>query len=116
MEKDFFDQTNPVYWAEYKRAWARVGNTVSSTMKKWLLKVITADLDTVSDPRMEELRWEVAAFANHTSTKERLPDFGIQPLYAWCHIAGYGPLSIPSKETVKRLLTEARRHIEELVD
>jgi hypothetical protein len=105
-----------VFWAAYKKAGGRVGNTVSSTMRKWFLKVIRADLNHLSDDCMNKLRWEVAVFTNKTATKERLPDFAVEPIYAWRHIGGMGPLSIPSEETVKLLLQDARRCVEELVD
>lgn len=110
------EDDDPVFWAEYKKAGGRVGLTVSSIMEWWLLKVIGEDLNHLSDARMTQLRWDVAVFANRTATKERPPDFAVQPIYAWSHIGGVGPLSIPSEETVKLLLQDARRCVEELVD
>lgn len=110
------EDDDPVFWANYKKASGRVGRTISSTIKKWLLKVIGVDLNQLSDADMNNLRWEVAMFANRTATKEKRPDFAIQPIHAWSHIGGYGPLSLPSKATVKSLLQDARRCVEELVD
>ena len=110
------EDDDPVFWAAYKKAGGRVGLTVSRTMQKWLLKVIETDLNHLSEARMIELQWEVAVFANRTATKERMPDFAVQPIHAWSHIDGIGPLSIPSEKTVKSLLQDARRCVEELVD
>jgi hypothetical protein len=110
------EDDDPAFWAEYKKAGGRVGNKISSTMQKWLLKVIRQDLNHLNDAEMIKLRWEVAVFANRTATKERPPDFAVQPIHAWCNIGGIGPLSLPSEETVKLLLQDARRCVEELVD
>ena len=104
------------FWANYKKAGGRVGLRVSSIMEWWLLKVIGEDLNHLSDDRMIQLQWDVAVFANRTATKERPPDFAVHSIYAWRHIGGVGPLSPPSKETVKSLLRDARRCVEELVD
>lgn len=110
------EDDDPVFWAECAKASGRLGSTVSSTMRKWLLKVVQLDLDRIPDARMNELKWEVAVFANRTAIKGRNPDFAVQPIHAWSHIGGHGPLSLPTADTVISLLREASRCIEALVD